>query len=185
MRQLPLFLFAIILVSSSAVLGQAELKLRGDSPLLAGLVRTRTADTSRKALPSAASVERQAFVLLNAERTAKGLEELVWNDAVAEVAREHSRNMAEAKFFSHQGSDGSMVDDRADRMGLGNWSAIGENIAFLKGFDNPAEFAVEKWMQSPSHRKNLLGKNWRESAVGVAITPDGTFYFTQVFILTK
>lgn len=93
--------------------------------------------------------------------------------------------MAEQGFFSHKGSDGTMVDDRADMLGLGRWQAIGENIAFLKGFDNPGEVAVEKWMQSTSHRRNVLASNWRESAVGVAVTGDGTYYFTQVFLLRR
>ena len=78
-----------------------------------------------------------------------------------------------------------MVDDRADKLGLGEWRAIGENIAFLKGFQNPVESAVEKWMQSTSHRQNLLNAQWSDSAVGVAITADGRYYFTQVFLLRK
>jgi uncharacterized protein YkwD len=78
-----------------------------------------------------------------------------------------------------------MVDDRADRVGLGTWKAIGENIAFMRGFDNPSAIAVEKWMESTAHRKNLLTPNWTESAVGVVITADGTHYFTQVFLNRK
>ena len=133
----------------------------------------------------AAEIERQVFNLLNAERRSKGLPELEWNDEVAAVARLHSHNMADGKFFSHRGSDGSMVDDRADRLGLGAWRVIGENIAFMRGYEDPAALAVEKWMESTAHRKNLLAPNWKESAVGVAITEDGTYYMTQVFLLRK
>ena len=108
-----------------------------------------------------------------------------WNDDVATLARLHSHNMADGRFFSHRGSDGSMVDDRADRLGLGAWRLIGENIAYMRGYEDPAALAVEKWMESTAHRKNLLGPNWKESAVGVAITEDGTYYMTQVFLLRK
>lgn len=76
-----------------------------------------------------------------------------------------------------------MVDDRAEAFGINKWRAIGENIAFLQGYDNPAVIAVEKWMQSPSHKKNVLNANWSESGVGVVVTPDGAYYFTQVFLL--
>jgi uncharacterized protein YkwD len=62
---------------------------------------------------------------------------------------------------------------------------IGENIAYMRGYDDPATLAIEKWMESTAHRKNLLGSNWKESAVGVAITADGTYYMTQVFLLRK
>jgi uncharacterized protein YkwD len=128
------------------------------------------------------SLERQTFNLLNVERASRGLEALVWDDRVAEVARLHSRSMASEKYFSHRGNDGSMVDDRADRLGMSKWSAIGENIAFLRGYDDPASFAVETWMNSSSHRKNLLGNRWSRSAVGVAVAADGAYYFTQVFV---
>ncbi|HEX6124491.1 MAG TPA: CAP domain-containing protein, partial [Pyrinomonadaceae bacterium] len=133
----------------------------------------------------AAKLERKVFSMLNRERRSQGLSELEWNDEVAAVARLHSHNMAEAKFFSHRGTDGSMVDGRADRIGLGSWRTIGENIAYIRGYEDPAALAVEKWMESTAHRKNLLGPNWKESAVGVAITSDGTYYLTQVFLLRK
>jgi uncharacterized protein YkwD len=91
--------------------------------------------------------------------------------------------MAEAGFFSHRGKDGSLIDDRAERLGMNSWAAIGENIAYIRGFEKPADLAVEKWMQSTSHRNNMLSNRWREAAIGVAIADNGTLYFTQVFIL--
>ena len=131
------------------------------------------------------SIERTTFQLMNVERATRGLPTLKWSDTVAKVAREHSLNMAANNFFSHRGLDGSMVDDRADRFGVSNWRAIGENIAHLRGYDSPEMFAVEKWMQSPSHRQNLLGSQWTESAIGVSVTDDGTYYFTQVFLVER
>lgn len=132
---------------------------------------------------SALPIERDVFALLNNARAEKGLPPLEWDDSLAELARMHSRNMANEKFFSHRGQDGSMVDDRAQKLGIFNWRAIGENIAFLQGYENPAKLAVEKWMNSPAHRRNVLGEKWTESAVGVAMGPDGSYYFTQVFLL--
>ena len=131
----------------------------------------------------AQKLERELFGLLNAVRVKQGLHELVWNDDVASVARLHSTNMAEQNFFSHRGSDGSMVDDRADKVGLGNWRLIGENIAYVRGFEDPGPVAIEKWLESEAHRQNLLRANWEYSAVGIAITPDGVYYMTQVFLL--
>jgi uncharacterized protein YkwD len=146
---------------------------------VAGYTRVRLA----KPVAAAASVEREAFDLINKLRTDAGLEALMWNEQLSNLARVHSQDMAEQKFFSHRGSDGSMVDDRADKLGVANWSAIGENIAFLRGYDEAARSAVERWMESPAHKKNLLDKRWKETGMGVAILPDGTYYFTQVFIL--
>lgn len=131
---------------------------------------------------SPAQVERTAFALLNQKRAEKGLKPLVWNDKVAAVARLHSQNMAEFQFFSHRGLDGKLVSDRADRLGLGGWAAIGENIAFNRGFDDPISKAVNLWLGSATHYQNLMDANWHESAVGVAISADGSYYFTQVFL---
>jgi uncharacterized protein YkwD len=151
-----------------------------------GATRSRvTKPSNPTANNSVESIERQIFALINAERLRNGLSELEWSESLAAVARLHSDDMANAKFFSHRGSDGSMVDDRADRLGLGAWRSIGENIAYMRGFEDPAGLAVSKWLESSAHRKNLLGEIWKESAVGVAVTADGTYYMTEVFLLRK
>ncbi len=186
----PLLILTFFCVSSAA---QSRLSigldLRSDAGVataLNGSTGTRTAKSSGGSETSAAgSVEQRVFALINAERNKSGLPELEWSESLAAVARMHSEDMARAEFFSHRGSDGSLVDDRADRLGLGSWRAIGENIAYMRGFEDPAALAVAKWLESTAHRKNLLGPNWKESAVGVVITEDGTYYFTEVFLIRK
>jgi uncharacterized protein YkwD len=147
-------------------------------------VPVRYSTVSSGALTPAAvrALERDAFELINSERDRAGLGALKWSEKIAEVARLHSNNMAEYNFFSHKGLDGLMVDERAERLKMGSWMAIGENIAFMKGYENPVEVAVEKWLQSPGHKKNLLNPDWTETAIGLAVTTDGKYYFTQVFI---
>lgn len=186
-----LLLTFILLVGSSIAQSRANIAFdlrpdAGDTSTSSGSARSRVVKHSEERTNGAArAIEREVFELLNTERSKNGLKALEWSDEVAAVARLHSQNMANAKFFSHRGSDGSMVDDRADRLGLGAWKTIGENIAYMRGFDDPAAVAVEKWLESTAHRKNLLGPNWQESAVGVAVTEDGTYYMTQVFLLRK
>ncbi len=174
-------LSAILVAAAGSVLGQsgAAFSFRATAS-----VGSAPADSSGRALTPAAMqmIERGAFQNVNKERSLAGLPMLKWNDKIAAVARMHSFNMAELNFFSHRGLDGSMVDDRAAKMAMGAWSAIGENIAFIKGFDNPADTVVEKWLGSAGHKKNLLGPEWTETAIGLAVTPDGKYYFTQVFI---
>ncbi len=130
-------------------------------------------------------LERQVFEMVNQKRAEQNLEPLVWSDEVAKIARIHSQNMANYKFFSHAGLDGTMVSDRADQFGIGKWRAIGENIAYNQGFKNPLKCAVEGWMHSPAHKENLLSTRWKDSAIGIAVTEDGTYYFTQVFLDKK
>ncbi|MDI1243553.1 MAG: CAP domain-containing protein [bacterium] len=145
-------------------------------------VRTVNASFSTSSLGSANSVEARAFELMNAQRLANGLQSLQWDEQIIALARTHSQSMAEGKYFSHKDPSGGFVDSRASKLGIFNWMAIGENIAFMKGYDDPGSMAVEKWMQSTSHKKNILSGQWRDSAIGVAVADDGAIYFTQVFI---
>jgi uncharacterized protein YkwD len=128
------------------------------------------------------NLEQSVFEKLNQYRVSKGMPELIWNEQLAKVARFHSENMAKYKFFNHKGLDGKMVDDRAKNFGLSDFRGIGENICYNQGYENPSQTAVESWLNSGGHRENLLRKIWKESAIGVAVADDGTYYFTEVFI---
>ena len=158
---------------------------RGNAVERPRIVKDMAAEVKASVFVNTSAVERSAFELLNRKREENGLKRLVWNDDVAEVARQHSQSMAEFKYFSHRGLDDSMVSDRADRSGTLKWKSIGENIAFNRGYKDPTEVAVRLWLESPSHRRNLLNSEWRESAVGIAVAEDGSYYFTQVFLLRK
>ena len=150
-----------------------------------GVVETNAVKTPVRINPSVSNIsemERQTFGLINQKRAELGLSALVWNEDAARIARLHSENMVKFNFFSHVGADGLTVDDRADSVGLGRWSAIGENIAYNRGYAKPVETAVENWLQSQGHRKNLLNNEWRETGIGIAVNTNGAFYFTQVFL---
>jgi len=161
----------------------------GDSHSIVTRPRVYKSESPKPAQTSktvnAFNLERRAFELINQQRISIGLESLVWSDDAAKIARLHSENMATYNFFSHTGLDGLLVNDRADSVGINKWRAIGENIAYNQGFENPVEFAVEHWMQSPKHRENLLSSRWKESGIGIAVTDSGTYYFTEVFLLRK
>lgn len=164
-----------------------ELDLTGIRPRIISKTNNDNVPASIVVSPSAVGLglqlERQAFLILNQKRAEKGLSALVWSEDMARVARKHSQDMAQYKFFSHAGHDGSLVDDRADSFGFKKWKAIGENIAYNRGYEKPADFACERWMLSVSHRDNILDSRWKEAGIGVAITAEGTYYFTEVFIL--
>ena len=142
-------------------------------------------ETSAKKAVTNFSFEQKAFEEINQQRALIGLQPLIWSDDAAKIARLHSENMANFKFFSHEGLDGSMVDDRADSFGIRKWRAIGENIAYNRGYANPIEFAVDRWMHSTGHRENILSERWKESGIGIAITATGEYYFTEVFLQRK
>jgi uncharacterized protein YkwD len=137
---------------------------------------------SRTARVNATSDERRAFDLINAERRARGESSLAWDAELTRMARLHSENMARQNFFDHTNPQGENMTMRARACGVCGWSAIAENIAYNSGYDDPAAFAVERWLASPKHRANMLRDGFTHSGVGVARAADGRVFFTQVFV---
>lgn len=189
-----LFALAFLTILSTNILGQnsfdenkvrtvyvisnANEKIEINRPRIIVLNNNSAIKTSRTAY----DLEKTAFQLINQKRVEFGLKPVQWSDNIANIARQHSLSMANYKFFSHQDLNGHLIDERADAGGINKWKAISENIAFNKGFSNPVEFAIERWMLSPSHRQNILNPRWLQTGLGVAITQDGAYYFTQIFL---
>jgi uncharacterized protein YkwD len=126
--------------------------------------------------------ERRAFDLVNAERQKRGLSPLVWDGALTRLARYHSENMARDGVLSHTDGDGLDLSGRAQVLGLHNWRALGENIAYNQGYSDPTAFAVERWMVSEKHRENILNGEYTHAGIGIARAADGRVFFTQVFM---
>jgi len=145
-------------------------------------------------------LERRTFDLVNLERTKRGLHALNWNDAIALVAKAHSKDMSDNNFFSHNGSDGSNESTRLTRGGVSYWNISAENLLMESGisyyligafgnivetdyntFEEMAQNATQGWMNSTGHRENILNPELDESGMGVYAFND-SFYFTQDFI---
>ncbi len=126
-------------------------------------------------------IERRAFELTNSVRVERGRVALSWDSELWRLARDYSEKMARQGFFSHVAPDGSDLRDRARLAGI-RFRAIGENIAYNRGYDDPGTSTVQRWLDSAAHRSNLLGREFRASAVGVFVSSDGRVYVTQLFI---
>jgi uncharacterized protein YkwD len=177
-----IFLAGLIALISTISFAQTAVPVRlASADNIEDLFRPRV-DTSNFNVDS---LEHQAFVLVNKIREQNRLKDLDWSDQLESVARLHSDNMAEYQFFSHKGLDNKYVSQRADDAHVGAWRSIGENIAFMRGYSDPVKMAVDLWMDSPAHRRNMLDPNWNESAIGVGVSSDGSVYFTQVFLTRK
>jgi len=101
-----------------------------------------------------------------------------WSQALADIAAEHARQMARGEMpFSHKG-----FDDRVRRYPFPYMSAA-ENLAYNSGVADAAGQAVQGWIKSPGHRKNLLGA-FDLCGVGVAQSSSGQFFFTQLLART-
>ncbi|WP_158633666.1 CAP domain-containing protein [Tautonia sociabilis] len=89
----------------------------------------------------------------NAIRTARGLPPLSWSPTLADAAREHSSGLVSLGRLRHKGHDGSSPADRVERRGYA-FRSVGENIA---SGQETVEEVMEGWMNSPGHRRNILG----------------------------
>lgn len=130
-----------------------------------------------------ASLEQRVVSLINQERAdnADPLPALASRDVIADEARKHSREMADASIaFGHDG-----FSKRLENIGkVIAWQTGGENVAYNGGYSDPAEKAVTAWMNSASHRDNILG-DYDLTGVGIARNAQGVYYFTQIFIKSR
>lgn len=64
------------------------------------------------------------------------------------------------------------------------YRAAAENVAYNRGYTDPVAKAVEGWLNSSGHRRNIEG-NYNLTGIGVAKNSQGAYYFTQIFILKR
>jgi uncharacterized protein YkwD len=137
---------------------------------------TSTGATPRGATSGTITAELQQVVdLVNQERAKAGCKALAIDDKLMLAAQRHSQDQADHQTMSHDGSDGSDVGDRLDRVGY-SWRAYGENVAWNQR--TPAA-VMDAWMNSSGHRANILNCSFTEIGVGVARS-NGP-YWTQDF----
>jgi uncharacterized protein YkwD/uncharacterized membrane protein required for colicin V production len=110
-----------------------------------------------------ADAEAAMLVLLNRARAENGLEPVVMDPTIREVARGYSVTMFQQGYFAHLGEDGSTPFDRM-RAGGVNFRAAGENLALAP----TVQVAHDGLMNSPGHRANILNGRYRRIGIGVA-----------------
>ena len=118
-------------------------------------------------------LEKQAAELVNQMRSQNGLSPLTIDTNLSIKARIKSSDMKTNNYFSHTSPTYGSPFQMMQRLGIAYKSA-GENIA--KGYTT-AEAVVNAWMNSASHRANILSTNYTSIGIGYV---DG--YWTQWFI---
>lgn len=122
-------------------------------------------------------LEMKIFELVNQYRINHDLLPLELNDEISKIAREHSENMANGNAaWGHNG-----YSERAEMVSsVVAWEELGENLA-RNNFTLPAIKALEEWSESHLHEDNMVG-SFNMAGVGVAISSDGEYFFTQIFV---
>ena len=155
---------------------------------LGAFVAPTAAPAHQRGAASLTALESGVLQQLNKIRADHGLQPVRLSARLTAAAGQHSREMAVDGYFEHESNDGTAFWRRIARFytagGFGYWS-VGENLLWSSPDVDPSK-AVELWMNSPEHRKNILTARWREigvSAVHVAAAP-GAYHDLEVTIVT-
>ena len=111
-----------------------------------------------------------AYNLVNTQRANAGLSALTWNEGLAQAAKVRSQEIVST--FSHTRPDGS------DWWTVNSNLQYGENLARLY---QTSDAVVTAWMNSPTHRANILDGNFKTMGIAIYQTSDGGWYWAQEF----
>ena len=152
-------------------------------------------------------LEQEIFVLVNQERTSRGLTPLSWNSKIADVGRNYCSYLASTSTYtglkevlpklSHT-ADGRSSDERLKASSLvypmssenlvpvtavSSWYSEGSPAGYRSQSDIASE-AVSAWMHSTEgHRENILNPLWQETGVAIAVDSTGSnFIIAQEFV---
>lgn len=125
-------------------------------------------------VPDLPKVEIAIVEMTNSARRQHDLGVVKPNPALEKAARAYARYLASTKTLSHT-ADGRQPTDRAEVAGY-NACIVSENLSSnldTRGFETRqlAREAVEGWLKSPGHRKNLLAEHVVDIGVAVAKAP--------------
>lgn len=121
---------------------------------------------------------KQVIELTNKEREKNGLSSLSEDSRLNEAAKKKAENMFEENYWAHYSPSGK--DPWGFINGAGyKYSYAGENLA--RNFYSNDE-VVQAWMDSPTHRKNILNSQYRD--IGIAVV-EGTLNGQKTILVVQ
>ncbi len=124
-----------------------------------------------------AAVESQTLMdLINTERSSRNLTVLITNASLLTAANQKSQDMIDRDFFAHIDPDGNYVWPKIMTAGYGQYKILGENLAV--DFST-SEGMIKAWLDSPTHRANLLHTDFLEQGL-VALYGDFEGRYTNL-----
>lgn len=128
---------------------------------------------------AAASPEflNRVIELTNEQRNIAGCSNLTWDPQLATAAQRHADDMAANDYFSHNSRNGATFTTRLRNAGY-RYRLAAENLA--AGQTTPEE-VVASWMNSPSHRANILNCRLQNIGIGYGVNGNSSYgtYWVQ------
>lgn len=113
---------------------------------------------------------KAAFDIVNAKRQEVGLGALTWNTGLEQASA--VRAVEASQSFSHTRPDGS------DWWTVNSNLMYGENLA--KGYAS-ADAAVTAWLNSPTHKANIMDVEFVSGAIAIHVNSNGQWFWAQEF----
>jgi uncharacterized protein YkwD len=126
-------------------------------------------------------IAAEMLARINGVRRRAGMPALVASPLLDRVSQEHADDMLERSYSAHESLEGAGPSERARAAGYP--SGIGENIVEQRYSVNEA---LEAWLASPPHRRNLLDPDCRELGLGLSLGPrrDAAGAYRVVWVLS-
>jgi uncharacterized protein YkwD len=128
-------------------------------------------------MPTMNSSELAIYHRVNQYRQSQNLPPLVVDPIISAQAKAHSERMARIGRITHDGFN-ERVQSVAQEI---VYRSAAENVGYNVGYTQPEAIAVEDWIGSPGHQKNMVGR-YDLTGIGSARNARGETYFTQIFI---
>ncbi len=102
---------------------------------------------------------------VNKERSQRNISTLAYNLRLAAAADFKAHDMISRSYFSHTDPDGKYIWDKISEEGYKPYTVLGENLA-VDFFSTEGLMAA--WIESPTHRANILNVDYKDQGIGVA-----------------
>ena len=124
--------------------------------------------------------EYEVLSLVNQERVRNGLEKLSWGDSCSEAAETRASELV--SLYAHTRPDGSSWDTACVAPDSNARYVEGENLVVGSSAVSP-ETTVAAWMNSETHRENILNPEFTKLAVGFHFDPSTQYktHWSQYF----
>ncbi|MEK7447530.1 MAG: CAP domain-containing protein, partial [Patescibacteria group bacterium] len=113
--------------------------------------------------PNPEQLKKDIFVKINEQRKGQTGTVFLENPLLSQAAQEKLQDMFTKNYWDHTSPTGEKAWVFIDKTGY-SYTVAGENLA--RGFVS-ADGMVDAWMDSPTHKKNILDKNFRETGIAV------------------
>jgi len=133
-------------------------------------ISNATRTTAARPGPSA-GMFAELFALMNADRGARGLAPLAWDDRLAANAQSVSDTMAESEFVAPKDLDAILA--------LG-FTRAGENV-LISPYAATAVSIEYGWMNSSAHRAAILDAGVQHVGIGATSSRDGQIWIAVDF----